>query len=186
MWGEVTRGETNISVSFLLLIHCNTDSPSFCILNERVELAFNALSHVPTDSVGNSTYMFCFFCFCFVFSTLRQTMWRREHGHLWFSESGGGGGGRGVGGHLSYLNAELMIPLSGHGTRNPKQKMQAECCRVKTFWGSLPTDVFRHVISSSRCWLVCEPHRISPYIVLIISLNCTDDSSWLKWVHVTH
>lgn len=68
----------------------------------------------------------------FVFSTLRQTMWRREHGHLWFSESGGGGGGRGVGGHLSYLNAELMIPLSGHGTRNPKQKMQAECCRVKT------------------------------------------------------
>lgn len=89
-----------------------------------------ALSHVPTDSVGNSTYMFCFFVF--VFSTLRQTMWRSEHGHLWFSESGGGGGGRGVGGHVSYLNAELMIPLSGHGTRNPKQKMQAECCRVKT------------------------------------------------------
>lgn len=59
-------------------------------------------------------------------------------------EGGGGGGGekreedstviydnRGQEGHLSYLNAELMILLSGHGTRNPKQKMQAESCRVK-------------------------------------------------------
>lgn len=34
-------------------------------------------------------------------------------------------------GRLSYLNAELMILLSGHSTRNPKQKMQAESCRVK-------------------------------------------------------
>lgn len=34
-------------------------------------------------------------------------------------------------GHSSYLNAELMMLLSGHGKRNPKQKMQAECCCVK-------------------------------------------------------
>lgn len=34
-------------------------------------------------------------------------------------------------GHLSYLNAELMSLLSGHSTRNPKQKKQAESCRVK-------------------------------------------------------
>lgn len=39
-------------------------------------------------------------------------------------------------GHLSYLDVEMIL-LSGHDARIPKQKMQAECCRVKAIrWSS--------------------------------------------------
>lgn len=37
---------------------------------------------------------------------------------------------RGKEGHLSYLDVEVTL-LSGHDARTPKQKVQAECCRVK-------------------------------------------------------
>lgn len=33
-------------------------------------------------------------------------------------------------GHLSYLDVEVTL-LAGHDARIPKQKVQAECCRVK-------------------------------------------------------
>ncbi|KAF6723810.1 hypothetical protein FQA47_023857 [Oryzias melastigma] len=44
---------------------------------------------------------------------------------------------RGEGRPSSYLNAELPMRLSGHGTRDPKQDVQPERCRVKTIrWRS--------------------------------------------------
>lgn len=39
---------------------------------------------------------------------------------------------RGEGRPSSYLDAELPMRLSGHGTRNPKQNVQPESCRVNT------------------------------------------------------
>lgn len=57
-------------------------------------------------------------------------MWRRDTRSFVISKKGMGGGG-GREGPSSSLNVEVMILLSGHGARNPKQKVQAEYCRVK-------------------------------------------------------
>lgn len=75
---------------------------------------------LSTDSVGS--IFLCVYKYVFFFHAEADDVEERARSFMI---------NQGWEGHLSYLNVEMMILLSGHGTRNPKQKMQAECCRVK-------------------------------------------------------